>query len=73
MHTIVSGFDGSFNPLKKLEGRKVQSFEETLTLLNPGETVTVELGSGTYKGYYKQVGVDADGGGWIQRRHATEY
>lgn len=78
--TVVDGYyvpNHDFSKMKNIEksriGQSFLSFNAVLRTLEPNETVTIKSNSGDYKGYYKQVGVDKDGNGWIQRCWVTEY
>jgi len=58
-----------------LEGKKVASFQAAAKLLRPGQELTVQHLSGTWQGYYRQVGIDKKSPKtfWYQRRPAMEY
>ena len=75
MHEVVFAYDdrNGFNELTKLAGKKVRTFDDAIALLEAGQSLTLRIGSGTWKGYYKSVGKDENGTGWIQRRCSTEF
>lgn len=57
-----------YKEIKGMEGRKFRSFKAALLALKPGQEITLSLPQG-----YKQVGIDKDGKGWVQKYASPEY
>jgi hypothetical protein len=76
MHEVVYSYDEKDQEIKGMKGRKFRSFQDAARVLKPGQTMTLRLGSGDYKGWYKAVGIDINekgNGFWVQRRASMEY
>ena len=61
-----------FKRVKDLEGTKFSSHARLAAMMRPGQTADVRETSGTWEGYYRQVGVDADGKNYWTSRPQTE-
>lgn len=61
-----------FKRLKDLEGTKFSSHRKLAAMLRPGQTADVQETSGRDEGYYRQVGVDADGKNYWTSRPVME-
>lgn len=73
MYKIVFAYDEKIDELPNLVGKTVSSYIAAIDLLKAGQTVVLQIGSGAWKGWFKNVWKDEEGVGWIQKRCSPEY
>jgi hypothetical protein len=63
----------TFKENKSLDGTKFSSLRKLAAMMPKGHVATVQETSGTWEGWYRQVGVESDGINFWHSRPAMEY